>query len=424
MIGEIMTYIEFFDKTASENISTCLMRIPERVIYIGQNKRTMEKHIQRYQKVFADRGYDIEMIPIPMPKSNLYAAVSALSQIVETYDDCVFDLTGGEEVLNLALGIVWSTYRDKNIQVHKINIRNNKIYDYDADGNTIFEAAPTLSIEENIRIYGGDVVYGEVDEDNTYKWDMNPDFLQDIELIWSKCRQDVRYWNTHINILDAINKKGKVSEDGLTVTASIKAVKEHLSRHRVKYKPSEEHNDYLLKHGLLTGFDDSDGNTVTVSFKNPQVKRCLTKAGQALEMKMFALFCDIRESDGTDVYDDLLNGVVIDWDGTQHDEKTEHVYDTENEVDIVAMHDIVPVFVSCKNGEFSAEELYKLQTVAERFGGQYAKKVLIATSVDAMGTTGEYLRQRAKDMNIRLMENVQNKSDEQIKKELEALWKY
>ena len=32
-----MTYIEFFDKIASENISACLTYTPDRVIYIGDN---------------------------------------------------------------------------------------------------------------------------------------------------------------------------------------------------------------------------------------------------------------------------------------------------------------------------------------------------------------------------------------------------
>ena len=37
-----MTYIEFFDKQSSENISACLTYAPDRVIYIGDNS-TMRK---------------------------------------------------------------------------------------------------------------------------------------------------------------------------------------------------------------------------------------------------------------------------------------------------------------------------------------------------------------------------------------------
>ena len=39
-----MTYVEFFDKIASENISACLTCAPDRVIYIGDNSKLMKKH--------------------------------------------------------------------------------------------------------------------------------------------------------------------------------------------------------------------------------------------------------------------------------------------------------------------------------------------------------------------------------------------
>jgi hypothetical protein len=177
----------------------------------------------------------------------------------------------------------------------------------------------------------------------------------------------------------------------------------------------------LRKAGLLTRFHDDD-TTLTVSFKNPQVMRCLTKAGQALEMKVFVAAKQAMDKDDIPVYNDALNGVLIDWDGEFHDEETEEIYDTENEIDVLLMHDVIPVFVSCKNGYVTSDELYKLNSVAERFGGQYAKKVLVATSIDAMGVAGEYLRQRAKDMEIRLIENVQELDDEELTRVIKNLW--
>ena len=130
----------------------------------------------------------------------------------------------------------------------------------------------------------------------------------------------------------------------------------------------------------------------------------------------------LLDKEGIPVYDDTLNGVVIDWDGEFHDESVEDEYDTENEIDIMLMHDIVPVFISCKNGIVTADELYKLNTVAERFGGQYSKKVLVATSILDFGEQGMYLRQRAKDMNIKLIEGVQDIDDVEPEKKLINIW--
>ena len=86
------------------------------------------------------------------------------------------------------------------------------------------------------------------------------------------------------------------------------------------------------------------------------------------------------------------------------------------------MHDTVPIFISCKNGYLDSNELYKLKTVAERFGDRYAKMVLVANCIDDLGDAAGYLRQRITDMGIHLIEKVQDMSDERLAKELKNLW--
>lgn len=417
-----MTYVEFFDREASENVTACLTYAPDRVIYIGDNSKLMKKHIACYQRVFADRGDDIQFLYRTVSKRKLESVIELLSEIVETYDDCVFDITGGEEILTLALGAVYAKYPNKNIQIHKFNLRNNTIYDCDMDGTTIYQQTPTLSIDENIRIYGGDVAYGGIWDEKTYKWDLNPEFIEDVGRIWEICKENVRRWNGQISVFEAAEKAGCISADGLTASISRADLDRYLTQHSGRYKKEREIISYLCKHGLLTYYDDEGGTNLTVSYKNEQVKKCLTKAGQALEMKVYVMASGVTEKDGVPVYDDALNGVVIDWDGEFHDEQTEDVYDTQNEIDVLLMHDVVPVFISCKNGYFTSDELYKLNTVAERFGGQYSKKVLVATAMESLGEAAEYLRQRAKDMNIRLIENLQELDDEAFAKAMRSLW--
>ena len=155
----------------------------------------------------------------------------------------------------------------------------------------------------------------------------------------------------------------------------------------------------------------------SVAYKNAQVKRCLTKAGQVLEMKVFLAALEATEKNGERSYDDVMNGVYIDWDGTVH--AGQDVADTENEIDVMMMYGMIPVFVSCKNGVTDINELYKLDAVAARFGGAYAKRVVVATSLgDSM--TSEYFRMRAADMNIRLVENVQELNDREWNRALRS----
>ena len=183
---------------------------------------------------------------------------------------------------------------------------------------------------------------------------------------------------------------------------------------------------------LITVYED-DGETVTVGFKNEQVMRCLSKAGQVLEMKVYKELKNYKGADGEPLFNDVMNGVQIDWDGNLEEEGEWGDTGTKNEVDVIAMNNAKPLFVSCKNGKFDANELYKLKTVAERFGGTYAKMMLVATKIPS--NKYKSFMQRAIDMNIEVIElsvqlpsNVKGVSrdrmyDEHFKGELKKAFK-
>lgn len=406
-----MTYIEFFDKVSIENICACLTDTPSRVIFIGADSRVMNRYIENYKRIFNDRGHSIEFICKTSPRNNLDKAVSLLTEIVETYDDCVFDIKGGEKIFVLALGIVYERCKHKNIRIHRVNINNNVVNDCDKNGKTVIKAAPCLSVEENIRIYGGDVRYGGItSEAATYVWKVTSEFEDDIEKLWSVCKYNPKGWNIQIGAFDAIGKARRGGGDSLTVTADMRG------NHGFNMNPGIVKK--LLKAGLLTSFYQ-DKNTVTVSYKNSQVKKCLTKAGQALEMKIYLTAKNLKDENGNYIYCDAQNGVVIDWDGDGAESK----YDTENEIDVMLMHGIVPVFISCKNGRVSIDELYKLNTVAERFGGKYAKKVLVVSSLEMSGDVANHLVQRAADMKITVIDNVARMSDSELSEKLATVWR-
>lgn len=417
-----MTYIEFFDKTDIENVATCLVHVPDKVLFLSDNTKRVKKRMACYREVFAARGQNIEFEAKAVSKSKLDEAVRALTQIVNDYDDCVFDITGGEELLLLALGIVLAQNPDKNIQVHKVSVQNNKVYDYDRDSTTAQPAEPTLTVAENVRIYGGRVVLDNPGAPQTNRWDMNEEFRQDLVYMWDLCKRDIRLWNAQIGTFTAIEAVGQASEDGRTTVASQAAIKKYLGNRGYIYIKAADLVAPLMELGLITALDDSGEETVTISYKNAQVKKCLTRGGLLLEMKVFMTMLDVQDDEGKPIYQDALNGVVIDWDGEFHDSSVEDERDTQNEVDIMAMHDILPVFISCKTGVFTAEELYKLNTVAQRFGGDYAKKVLVSMALDSLGDAGKYLRQRAEDMGIQIIENIQNMDEEALLHKFRTLW--
>ena len=187
-----MTYIEFFDKDVCENICSCLVNSPERVILIGNNKKLLEKHAERYSELFYSKRLEIEFLYRSVNKNQIQSIITALSNIVEEYDDCVFDLTGGDELYLTSVGILSERFKEKNLQMHRINLRNGVITDCDCDGNTFeTDSIIPLSIDEYLRLYGGNVVYDSQKSEGTYNWNLNEDFLDDVFVMWSVCKKDV-----------------------------------------------------------------------------------------------------------------------------------------------------------------------------------------------------------------------------------------
>ena len=412
-----MTYIEFFDKTQIENICSSLISQPERVILIGDKLKLLQKHADRFASILEKRGQPVEFLCRAVNKNDISDVIDVLSSIVEEYDDCVFDLTGGEDVLLVASGIVFERYRDRNIQMHRINIRSNKIQDCDLDGVTVFEGdAPCVSVEENVRIYGGDIVYGDR-AGATPRWNMNDDFAHDIDVMWEICRQDVRRWNAYIGIFKLAEELGAPGTDELSTVAAFYLVKE-----RMKGDGWGTFKDRIIDDLGLFGLAEvtRDYGLLTIKYKNPQVKKVLTKEGQILEMKIYLTALRAQDNEAEYTYNDVMNGVSIDWDGEIHTEPG--AVDTKNEIDVMMMRGLVPVFVSCKNGLVDINELYKLNTVAERFGGRYAKKVLVATALDS-GASDDYIRVRAKDMGIRIIDDAAELDEAGLLKTVKSFWR-
>ncbi len=410
-----MTAVEFYDRTSIENIISSITTMPDKIIFIGDGK-VMKKFEPLYLSFIERRKLNIEVEYRNIKKNDLSDIVEVLSDIVETEEQCVFDLTGGDDLALVAMGIVFQKYPEKNIQMQRFNVNNGVVTDCDNDGTVLYTGAPTISIEENIHLHGGAVRYG--DDDRTFEWDLSEDFICDIEKMWSICRRDPGFWNSRLNVLEAM-ESCNTQEPALNVEVNILSVQGHMKNIDSKYTPVDGLLLELQKKNLIYSYKN-DGENISFSYKNDQVKKCLTKAGTVLELKVLIAANSLKSKDETAFYTDSMNGVYIDWDGNFH-QKDDEEKDTENEIDVILMKGLIPIFISCKNGNVGDDELYKLETVANRFGGPYAKKVLIATYLGRKTQSRKYFKQRAQDMRINLIDSVHQLSDERFAKMVKHL---
>ncbi len=407
-----MTYIEFYDKNLAENICACLKTVPERVFLIGDDLKKLKAHSKNCEKVFEGRGKKVKYICKSVNKNNLQSIVFVLEKIIEKHPDCVFDLTGGQELYHVAVGIVCERYKHIPVEMHRINIKNGTLSDCNQDGcEIIHKDGMYLTVEENIRIYGGEIVYDNQKPEGTHIWDIDREFEKDVLAMWDICKTNPKLWNIQIGVLRTANSLG--TTNGLTTSVSSEVIIPELKFTSGRAVVSDEIIDSLVDKGLIGNLHFDDGG-FTVTYKSRQVKKCLTKEGQVLELLIYLAALKSKKRDGNPVYNDVMTGVAVDWDGTIN--SNTNTVDTENEIDVMMMHGLVPVFVSCKNGSVDTDELYKLNTVATRFGGDYAKKVLVTNSIDKRGSFADYFKTRAADMGISILDNVNELTFEQLKR--------
>ncbi len=419
-----MVYIEFYDQNAVENVCSSLSTKAERVYILGGNKKAVQKCCVRYTGLLEERGIHTEFYPVNISKNKLKSLIKSLLLIIKKEEECCIDLTGGDDLCLVAAGYiagyVKAKYPDKVIQMHRFNIRTNAVDDCDGDGNVISTIpAPQLRVDENIRVYGADIAPGH---HNNNRWKLTESDVEDIKRIWEICATDTTNWNCFVSDVEKAEKCKSDNSSKLKIFSGIQEIKRLNGGNDCFSGNAMSVIRKRLNENRLVRIEESkDRSVLKITYKSEIVRQCLIKSGNALEMLVYAMALE-AEDKGKKVYNDVMHSVYVDWDGEIHpdkksksnkesqpDQKNEKV-DCFNEIDIVAMKNLTPVFISCKNGAVNQEELYKLYTVANHLGGKYAKKVLVTAS---LVDSAERFRQRAKDLGITIIEE---KDPKKIKK--------
>ncbi len=409
-----MTVVEFFDKCTIENILSALVCQPEQVVFLGEDAGSMNRGLAAYRQILKRRGSTTQLSCKRVSGNDLPGILAILEKIVREEGGCIFNLNGGGELYLVAGGMIAQKYPEQ-VKLQRFHLESGTIHERDTDGWTRRTAALEVTAEENALLYGGRLVYDGERAGATYPWEFTADFCRDIRKLWKVCSRNPKGWNLHLSILDKLDSMYPLENQWLIVPMeeARTQIKKRDAREKDFFRLLEE----LAEEDLLLGYSQ-DKEVFSFCYKDHQVRRCLTKAGQILEL-MIAAEAMIAQMDGQPVYHDVATGVYLDWDGRL----AEYGADTSNEVDVLLMKGAIPVFISCKNGRVETEELYKLNTVARRFGGKYAKQVLVASELDKMGVKAHHLRRRAKDMGIRILEDVDRMTPYELQKEIAALWK-
>ena len=113
--------------------------------------------------------------------------------------------------------------------------------------------------------------------------------------------------------------------------------------------------------------------------------------GSVLELQVF------RACLAAEYFDDVILSAVVNW---KADEKRRDA--VTNEIDVMAVRGVQPVFISCKTCEIKTEALNELAILRDRFGGKGSRAIIVTS---AAGTKSRgVMSRRAAELEIEVIE--------------------
>lgn len=384
--------IEFLDTEPIENVITALHYQMDKTIFIGY-KEVREKY-QRQTEDFLKHFCGVKTVEFKdVSKTDLKEILEVLHAVVlaekEAGNQVFFDITGGEGLILVAFGMLAKEYC---LPIHQYDVESDNIMEFQvSDATSISQSAKLhekpvkLDLYKYIRMQGATIskkkLPGAMDTENII-------FMKQAEELWKVLCDYKDKWNFYAEIFGSVFKTNDLYADAVLGSDRVYDLGKF-----VEFLQRIELTKAIRKLRVTELPVENGRERMRISFfyDSEDMKNCLIKGGNTLELHTYQV---MKKSSY-----DCQQSVMIDWDGEEHDQRG---VDVLNEIDVICISGNIPTFISCKSGRMDGgqalEPMYELQTVATRFGGKYAKKVL-ATVHPIQGVYVD----RAKEMGIRLL---------------------
>lgn len=384
--------VEFFDENPIENVITSLNYKVDKTLFFGYSN--MIKENQKCTEKFLKDICGVREVEFCIVDDfDLTGIIDTISNVIEediqSGHSVFFDLTGGESLPLVAFGIL---SRELSAPMHTYDIFSGQMHEYGYEGSLLMselaEYDPiSLNLDSFISLYGGTINY-RMHKDFKDTW--SKDDIKDVVDMWNLSRKYKTKWVYYSALLRKF-----MPDDTLTVHTEAKKFLSELKKNPAigSIGTFNQFLDSCESLGFLKDVCHENG-VYSYRYKNASIKNYFWDGGSILEM--YAFLKETHENDAND----CRVGVHIDWDGIIHNMPGRDVL---NEIDIMSMKDNLPTFISCKIGNVDQMALYELETVANRFGGKYAKKVLVVAKDVA---PGHLLRAEEMGIEVRKINDV------------------
>ncbi len=367
------TLIELYDTTPIENVLGTEMFRPKEMILLCPPEIEQDRQYRRSLRAYFEyRKIQVKLTFIPVSMLDAVKIERVLREVLDAHPDCAIDISGGTDAALFAAGAVsgesavftYSNKRNAFFEIKNAPFARSVSCDVRLDARSCFLMA------------GGMLLPGRMDNEDLEFRVYQIEWLFDI---YAKYR---RIWNRQISYIQKISsaEPGKLEAEGRwTEKAGDRRVNADADLFRAFAKAELILDLHMDEQGIRFRFPDE-----TVRF-------WLRDIGSVLELQVFRACLEAN------CFDDVVLSAVVNWQGgvIQRDSVT-------NEIDVVAVQGIQPVFISCKTCEIHTEALNELAILRNRFGGKDSRAI-IATS--GMATRNRApMRRRAAQLGIEVVE--------------------
>lgn len=293
---------------------------------------------------------------------------TALEKLIKNIENknIIVNLTGGKRINSL---ILLNLCLKNNLKSLYIDIKEKILYEFKDNAISILNKAfEDLEIDDIVKASGGMIV-----EDASQLCNK-----KDLIFFSEQISKNISLWHEH---------KQKLYDSSIFEHDSYNQQRIYIHTNNLSKEENKLLNlilDNLVKMKEITVRNTTD--KITIDFLNNYLKAFIFKSGTWLEIETNKLINKIDE------IDESKNGVMFLW-----NDSNEIV---RNEVDVVAVKDSVPIFISCKDSDkYNEMALNELNVYSEKFGGDNSYKILVATK-DPIKSP---VKIRAKEMGINII---------------------
>lgn len=369
--------VEIYDNEQVNNLISILSFKPQKAVFLYDKRYTQMKDLESIERACIEHVPNISFEFVSIDTQNLDDVQSKCKKIIRCNRECVFDITGGDELS--VIGAYLSCINGFN-PVFKLDIDLEKFINV-YGCNELSEAfnMPEMNLSTMLLSKGARLnsCLHPTPEDTQFG-----SILSFCNVVFN----NVALWKELCTYIQNGTK---------TLGLHHKSLKFDYGRNlsEPKTKLTEDSGKLLVKakESKLISELELSKDKVQFSFNNDNIKRYMTDFGSWLELYSYIT---LRQSG---LFRDVKMSVRIGWDGEQ--EKRSEVI---NEVDVTFFSGIIPVFVSCKLSDPSTEALQELSVYRNYFGGRRSKCILVTAG--NVRVDKPHILHRAHEMGIHIID--------------------